>query len=80
MSLLKEKTHALAEDLLDKQMKSELLQFLWWAESRNSIRAFQDFLDFLFIADVQEILKQINSGLYDDVIKIAENGREQAIA
>jgi|SaaInlStandDraft_5_1057022.scaffolds.fasta_scaffold245415_2 hypothetical protein len=79
MSLLKEKTHALVEDLLDEQMKSEIMQFLWWVEYADSIRAFQDFLDFLSVSAVQEILKEIDSGLYDDVIRIAEDGREQAV-
>ena len=79
MSLLKERTHALVEDLLDEQMKSEIMQFLWWVEYADSIRAFQDFLDFLSVSAVQEILKEIDSGLYDDVFRIAEDGREQAV-
>jgi hypothetical protein len=83
---LRSRTESLVADLLDAQMKSNIMQFLWWVEYTNSIHSFQDFLDFLHVAAVQEILKEMESqdinesGLYNDVIKIAENGREQAVA
>lgn len=79
MSLLREKTHALVEDLLDQQMKENILQFLWWAEYANSVQAFQEFLDFLFVAQVQEVLEEIDSILFGEVTKMAESLQTQAI-
>jgi len=76
---LRVKTEALVADLLDTQMKSNIMQFLWWTEYTKSVHSFQDFLDFLFVVGVKSVLEEMNPGLYNEVVDIAREMKQQVV-
>ncbi|OIP74457.1 MAG: hypothetical protein AUK08_01580 [Candidatus Pacebacteria bacterium CG2_30_36_39] len=79
MILLETKTNALVESLQDEQMKANILQYLWWITEKGSVEALDEFLNFLEVEDVKNILMEIDPNLFFEVILLAEEMQRDSL-
>ncbi|MBT4652014.1 MAG: hypothetical protein HN981_00625 [Candidatus Pacebacteria bacterium] len=78
MKQIERNTRNLVEDLFDKQMKENILQYLFWVTMTESLQAVIDFIDFLKIPDVENILREMNNRLFTEVIDISHGMKRKA--
>lgn len=78
MKLIEQQTNILVESLLDKEMKKNIIEYLFWVVKTESLQATIDFIDFLKLPDVEKVLRKLSKQLFIEIIDLAYSMKHTA--